>query len=306
MFLFALEAAFEFLVPCYAPRYAAFGGAAAASATGISEGSLINPAHLAFIKRGEASLTMGSWIAGSFPFYVYVGYPLEQISVCFHYMSLSYGEIEATELSETGKVVPLETSVQAADYLLALSLARSFAVWKGRLGGGVNFKFFWESLYNKTQTGFAVDFGLNYFTLVKRRKLNAGLCIRNAGGGRSPYGTSLPLPFSVCVGANVDPVFRIGFFHSFAAAVQLSYIYSAGVTLAGGLEYNYMRNFYMRAGFHLDSHGAYPSFGLQFDFSSPSSKVGFISRLSYKVYYALQVRWDLGYLHLFSGVVNFE
>ena len=253
----------EVLIPVGA-RGIATGGAFLANVTGL-EALFYNPAGLDIYPQTEAMFSYISYLADINISYFAIGTSLGDIgSIAFDLKSLDFGDIPITTLQ-----FPDGTGDTYSPAFVTYGLTYS-KVLTDRIGIGANFKLVTENIGNTTATGFAVDAGVQYRFSPE---LMIGATVKNIGTNMQYSGDDLTarttIPGTV-PGATSGSYQILTESFLIPSSFQLSLTYAlnfneqnnlliAGAYTANnsfedvgnlGLEYGFMKNFFVRGGYN--------------------------------------------------------
>lgn len=246
-------------------RSIATSGAFVASVMG-TEAIYYNPAGLNRSQSSEAMFSYMNYIADINISYIGVaGYLGELGSIGFFMKTFDFGNIEQTTISN-----PDGTGINYSPAYYTFGLTYSKLI-TDRVSVGVNLKLISESIMNTSATGFAVDFGVQYaFT----KDFHIGVVVNNVGANMKYSGpdlqvkTVVPGTYPGSTTAAYDAVteeFQIPSYYELSLAYKFHLDNANGLALGGvfrnnnnledemrfGLEYDYSKMFYLRAGYSL-------------------------------------------------------
>lgn len=236
-----------------------------------------NPAGLAGVSR-QAHLNHCDWIADVNHDYLAVVLPVENFgTVAFSATALTMGSIEVTTIDNPATRGREDEGtglfISASDFAFGVSYARMIT---DKLAFGLTAKGVTQIIWDMSASALGVDLGLFYNTGF--RSLRIGSTVSNFGTqlaftGRQldyslnpieslPSGlmgthktTSAPLPTTFKFGVAYDFV-DVGP-NKLTAAVDVTHPSDINETVNIGLEYGYNRNFFLRAGYILNTDGEY-------------------------------------------------
>lgn len=241
--------------------------AMAESVVGIVKGAnalMINPAGLSEIQNSEIWLTHIEYIADFR--YEYISYaqpfPFGTMGVNFSYFYVKPFDDIDLDGDKIGEL-------KANNLMINLGYSRRiFTSLDSDLFWGAGIKFINSVLHTYTAWGFAFDFGLLFKTSFLRfaktplQNFSAGLAIQNIGT-KLQYAHekfSLPLKIRAGIGYHAYQYKE----HGIIISIESDYFTdSSTVFVAGGLEYSYIHNLFIRCGYTLkkDTLNSY-TFGL--------------------------------------------
>jgi len=252
----------EVLIPVGA-RGIATAGAFLANVTGL-ESLFYNPAGLDIYPQTEAMFSYVSYLADINISYFAIGTSLGDFgSVAFDLKTLDFGDIPITTVA-----FPDGTGDTYSPAFVTYGLTYS-KVLTDRIGIGANFKLVTENIQNASATGFSVDAGVQYrFS----SELMIGAAVKNIGTNMQYSGDDLAtrttIPGTV-PGASSGSYQTLTESFLIPSSFQLSLTYAfnfdernnlliAGAYTANnayedaanlGLEYGFMKNFFLRGGY---------------------------------------------------------
>lgn len=286
----------SFLKNDNSPRSMALGGAnLTLRADGLA--TVHNTALLAQTQHIHASVTDLVIGAGIHQGWLGVSIPMKSstsaLGVNLNYLSTGAMKVR-TEFMPQG----------TGEYFYANQLAAGLAYSKAlsdRFSFGANLKVIHESLAQFTNTTVAADLGFLYTTDVKDLKF--GIVVQNFGGNSILRKTDIKEPFNrqdlTLDQFSVPTIFRLGASfkplelddQSLMVAVQLEHPNDNSENIRLGVEYEYMRTLFVRAGYKLNVEGEnLPTLGFGYKI-----KMG---RNAALVNYAVNPTQYLGTLHL--------
>ncbi|MBU0474034.1 MAG: PorV/PorQ family protein [Bacteroidetes bacterium] len=246
-------------------RSIATSGAFVASVMG-TESIYYNPAGLNRSNSSEAMFSYMNYIADINVSYIGVaGYLGDLGSIGFFMKTFDIGDIPQTTIND-----PDGNGVFYSPSLYTFGVTYSKLV-TDRVSVGVNLKMINESIMSTSTTGFAIDFGVQY---AFSKDFHIGVVVNNVGGNMKYDGqdlqvkTSLPGSYPGSVPAAYTAVteeFQIPSYYELSLAYKFNLDAANGLALGGvfrnnnnledemrfGLEYDYSRMFYLRAGYSL-------------------------------------------------------
>jgi hypothetical protein len=252
----------EVLIPVGA-RGIATAGAFLANVTGL-ESLFYNPAGLDIHPQTEAMFSYVSYLADINISYFAIGTSLGDFgSIAFDLKTLDFGDIPVTTVS-----FPDGTGDTYSPAFVTYGLTYS-KVLTDRIGIGANFKLVTENIQNAGATGFAVDAGVQYrFS----SELMIGAAVKNIGTNMQYSGDDLStrttIPGTVPGAASgsyqiltesflIPSSFQLSLTYAFnfdeqnnlliAGAYTANNAYEDAANL--GLEYGFMKNFFLRGGY---------------------------------------------------------
>jgi len=252
----------EVLIPVGA-RGIATAGAFLANVTGL-ESLFYNPAGLDIHPQTEAMFSYVSYLADINISYFAIGTSLGDFgSIAFDLKTLDFGDIPVTTVA-----FPDGTGDTYSPAFVTYGLTYS-KVLTDRIGIGANFKLVTENIQNAGATGFAVDAGVQYrFS----SELMIGAAVKNIGTNMQYSGDDLStrttIPGTVPGAASgsyqiltesflIPSSFQLSLTYAFnfdeqnnlliAGAYTANNAYEDAANL--GLEYGFMKNFFLRGGY---------------------------------------------------------
>lgn len=246
-------------------RSIATSGAFVASVMG-TESIYYNPAGLNRNKSSEAMFSYMNYIADINLSYIAIaGYLGDMGSIAFFMKTFDIGDIEQTTITD-----PDGTGVFYSPSFYTFGITYSKLV-TDRVSVGVNLKMISESIMNTSTSGFAIDFGVQY---AFNKDFHIGVVVNNVGGNMRYDGQDLQSKTAIpgaYPGSNdaaftaVTEEFQIPSYYELSLAYKLHLDEANGLALGGvfrnnnnledemrfGLEYDYSRMFYLRAGYAL-------------------------------------------------------
>jgi len=262
-------AADQLLIPVGA-RGIATGGAFLANIKGL-ESIYYNPAGLDHTKKTEAMFNYMNYIADINISYFAVSTSLGEIGS----IGLSFKSIDAGDIPVTTNDFPDGTGEKYSPSFLVVGLTYS-KVLTDRVSVGTNLKLISESIENTSATGFALDVGVQYYF---SEELALGASLKNIGPNlkysgqdlrtqtgvpSSPIGSPNGTYEVVSEAAGIPSYFEIslayGFLFDEKNNLDLAATYVANNSLEDqinlGIEYDFMNNFFLRAGYNLQVENA--------------------------------------------------
>jgi opacity protein-like surface antigen len=252
----------EVLIPVGA-RGIATAGAFLANVTGL-ESLFYNPAGLDIYPQTEAMFSYVSYLADINISYFAIGTSLGDFgSVAFDLKTLDFGDIPITTVA-----FPDGTGDTYSPAFVTYGLTYS-KVLTDRIGIGANFKLVTENIQNASATGFSVDAGVQYrFS----SELMIGAAVKNIGTNMQYSGDDLAtrttIPGTVPGASSgsyqvltesflIPSSFQLSLTYAFnfdernnlliAGAYTANNAYEDAANL--GLEYGFMKNFFLRGGY---------------------------------------------------------
>lgn len=251
--------------------------ALAESGTAFAEGPSAvfwNVAGIVGGGRPSAMFFYNSWIASIKHSYVGLTVPLgrdNSVGVAFNLLTM--GEMEETTIEQpqgTGR------RFSAGDFAVSASFARRIS---DRFNAGVSVKYISERIWDLVADGWAFDFGLLY----RFSKLRLGVAFKDFGTSKRISGSQLEIDYRIFPGWTASPVllnlqphdiriptsfhFGAGYNvvdngqHMVTATANFSYFNDIGEKQNVGVEYTFLKNYSLRAGYMFDRDLLGPSFG---------------------------------------------
>ncbi len=246
-------------------RSIATSGAFVASMTG-TESIYYNPAGLTRSKSSEAMFSYMNYIADINISYIAAnGYLGDFGSIGFFMKTLDVGNIPVTTIAR-----PDGTGLNYSPSFYTMGITYSKSV-TDRVSVGINAKLISESIQNTSASGFAIDFGVQY---AFNKNFHIGVVVNNVGSNMKYEGNDLQVKTNIPgsypnskEGAYyaVTEEFQIPSYYELSLAYKLNLDEANGLALGGvfrnnnnledemrlGLEYDYSRMLYLRAGYTL-------------------------------------------------------
>lgn len=236
-----------------------------------------NPAGLANVKR-QAHLNHCDWIADVNHDYLSLVLPVENFgTVAFSATALTMGAIEVTTIDNPATRGREDEGtglyISASDFAFGISYARMIT---DKLAFGLTAKGVTQVIWDMSASALGVDLGLFYNTGFK--SLRIGATVSNFGTQLSFTGRQLDyslnpvesLPSGLMgthktTGAPLPTNFKFGIAYDIVdlapskltAAIDVTHPSDINETVNIGLEYGYNRNFFLRAGYILNTDGEY-------------------------------------------------
>jgi opacity protein-like surface antigen len=254
----------ELLIPVGA-RGIATGGAFLANVSGL-ESIYYNPAGLDVYPQTEVMFSYVNYLADINISYFAVGASLGDFgSLGLDLKSMDFGDIPITTVD-----FPDGTGSTYSPSFLTLGLTYS-KLLTDRISIGTNFKLITENIENTNATGFAIDAGVQYrFT----ESLMIGAAIKNIGSNMEFSGqdltTNTGIPGTTSGSTNgayqiITESFQIPSYFQLSLTYAFNFNEQNNLILAGaytannsledmanfGLEYGFMKNFFVRGGYNL-------------------------------------------------------
>ena len=252
----------QLLIPVGA-RGIATGGAFISNLTGL-ESIYYNPAGLDRSNQTEALFSYMNYVADLNVSYFGAGTNLGELgSIGLTFKSIDFGDIPVTT-SE----FPDGTGTTYSPAFITLGLTYSKVI-TDRISVGANFKFINETIENTSASGFAIDFGVQYRF---DSHISLGATLKNIGGNMSYSGadlqqaTEIPGSFPGSPNGTYEIVaeeFQLPSYLELAASYNFDMDEQNNLLLGGtfvannsledalnlGLEYGFMKMFFLRGGY---------------------------------------------------------
>lgn len=253
----------QLLIPIGA-RGIATGGAFIASISGL-ESIYYNPAGLDINQRTEAMFSYMNYIADINISFIAVGTSLGDFgSIGLSFKSFDFGDIPVTT-----NELPDGTGKNYSPVFLTAALTYS-KVLTDRISVGTNFKYITESIENTTANGFAIDVGVQY---KFSSNLSMGAALKNVGTNMTYSGQNLrqstEVPGSSLGSPNaswevvtesfqIPSYFELSLAYAYSLNEQNALMIGSAFTannsmedkLHLGLEYGFMKSFFLRGGYN--------------------------------------------------------
>ncbi len=268
----------QLLIPVGA-RSIATGGAFISNVIGL-EALYYNPAGLDISQRSEAMFSQMSYLADINISYFAIGTSLGSFgSLALSFKTMDFGDIPVTTFE-----APDGTGSSYSPSFITAGLTYSKII-TDRVTIGVNAKVISETIMNASAVGFALDFGVQYRF---QQNLSIGAAVKNIGTNMQYTGqdlqgkTSIPLSQPGSINGTFEAVtetFQIPSFFELSVAYQYPINEQneimVGTTFVNnnaledqirfGLEYGFMKNFFVRGGYNLQLQNQSQSiYGLTF------------------------------------------
>ena len=225
-----------------------------------------NPAGLDRSKSSEAMFSYMNYIADiNISYFAASGYLGDLGSIGFFMKALDIGDIPVTTIAN-----PDGTGLFYSPSFYTMGLTYSKSV-TDRVSIGINAKLISESIQNTSASGFAIDFGVQY---AFNKDFHIGVVVNNVGTNMKFTGNDLQVKTEIPdsypnsrLGAYdaVTEEFQIPSYYELSLAYKLHLDEANGLALGGvfrnnnsledemriGLEYDYSKMLYLRAGYTL-------------------------------------------------------
>ena len=308
----------QLLIPVGA-RGIATGGSFLANMTGL-ESIYYNPAGLDVYPQTEAMFSYVNYLADINVSYFAVGTSLGDFgSIGLDLKSLDFGDIPVTT-----EQFPDGTGQTYSPSFLTLGFTYS-KVLTDRISIGTNLKLISENIQNTNATGFAIDAGVQYrFS----ESLMLGAAVKNIGSNMAYSGQDLSdrtgIPGSIPGSSSgsyeiITESFQIPSFFQLSLTYALNFNEQNNLLIAGaytannsfedvgnlGLEYGFMKNFFVRGGYNflMQNSSDYiygMTFGAGIDYNI-GGQVGFVFDYAFR-----DVKDFPTANHIFTIKLNFE
>jgi long-subunit fatty acid transport protein len=233
--------------------------------------SYFNPAGLAQLNTREIFVNHINWISDVNHDYISAALPMTNLgTLALSVTAVTMGDMERLWLDDPATRTREDDSTGlyfgAMDMAFAVSFARQIT---DKLSFGLTTKLITQSIWNMSATGAAFDLGLLYHTGFKSLRLAA--CVTNFGTSMSFSGLGLefqdtsyqtkPRAQYKTTPTPLPTTFRFGLAYNIidmddnvlTAAVDVIHPNDINETIDIGLEYNFKKLFFLRAGYILNS-----------------------------------------------------
>lgn len=272
----------EFLLLGAGARGAALGGSFAALANDVSA-VYWNAAGLALMERPSLSLSTYSYIADTRYNWAGAAFPFSggQSAVGFQAGTFGFGDQPVYTVEDPQG--ELGATYRVSQTFLGATYARNFS---DRFSAGLTAKMISDKLGLASATGFAVDFGTSFHTLIGARMIRASFVIQNLGSTLEHDGPGLDVTVARPAPVGQDPspeepapaslqtkdfglpvMFRLGLAYDVlnSAASRLTAMgeftqpNNTNVSMSGGLEWSLLN--IGNSGFGVAARGSYTYYG---------------------------------------------
>ena len=257
IFLFLLSSlhatGLDFLNQDIGARYGAMGGIGTVNSNDAFA-LYWNPANVKAVEKLQVGLSQGQWYQGDPHLFAGVIFPVKSWYVG---VSVNYSQVEDIPVRKIPQIDP-DGKTEWEDWYIGISLMKRFS---DKLSAGITYKKIYQHIYNEESSGYGLDFGLNY---QLSPKLNIAAAIKNMGSMNELDDVETELPLSYEIGGSMNQILQLGEGHLNAGIVG-QFVQNApdDVTMfKTGLEYEYQKMFFLRAGYISGNDLLNYSFGL--------------------------------------------